>query len=503
MAIRVAVGAGRWQLLRQLSLENLSLAVAGGSLGVLLGRWATSALLASAADRLQWASFELDARVVAFSVGVTVATVFLFGWAPALFALGGNVREAMHTAAGGATASPRGRRTLFLLVGAEFALASVLLVCGGLMLRAWERVRGVDPGFRADQLLTFSLALPNASYPDDPKRLAFWERLAERAKALPGVVAAGGISCAPFGNCHWGNFYEAEGRPLAPGAPNPVVLQRYASADYFQALGPRLKSGRFLEPRDGRDEAERVVVVNETFLRTFWPGEKDAVGKRVRGQSRSGDAPWYTVVGLVGDVKHYGLEREMRPGLYFPLPERPTDNLTLVLRTRGEPQDLAAGARALVRELDPDLAVFRVRSMEAAVADSLRTRASYSRLLWAFAGLALLLALAGAYGVTSYLVTQRVRELGIRIALGARGADVVRSVLLGSLRVVSVGVVLGVAVSLGATRLLATLLFGVPPHDLVVLGGAVALLLAAAATANALPAWRASRVDPMSTLRAE
>jgi len=506
IAIRVAVGASRTRLLRQLLLENLLFAALGGVLGLLLGDAALRALVSAIPDEIpRWAAFSVDARVVAFAFAATGLTLLLFGWAPALHALGGDVRSAMATAPAGSTASPRGGRTLRLLVGAEFALAALLLVCGGLLLSAFDKVRRVDPGFEPRGVLTFQLNLPEASYPDPPQRLAFWSRLVERLEALPGVDAAGAITCPPLG-CHWGTFFEAEGQPpRGPSDKNPVVLHRYATPGYFQTLGVRLRDGRLLEAADGRTEGASVAVVNEAFVREFLPDEPYPVGRRFRRASSSqSERPWTTIVGVAADVKHYGLERPMRPGVYFPLPVQPASGLTVALHTAAlAPESLVSSARSVVRELDPDLALFQVRTMEQAIRRSMVARASYSWLLAVFASVALVLALGGTYGVTGYLATQRTREMGIRVALGARAADIRRSVLRGTLSVVLSGALAGTLVSLAAARPLRALLFGVAPHDPVVIGGVVLLLAATALAASWLPAARAARADPMTTLRSD
>jgi predicted permease len=500
MGIRLAVGASRTRLARQLFLENLVVAAVGGSIGLGLGSAALKLLLRAAGDQVPpWARFGLDWRVIAFSLVVTIVTTFLFGWAPALHAIRGNLRGVMHAAAASTTASPGGRRTLSILVAAEFALATVLLVCGGLLFRAYDRIAHVDPGFRPDHVLTFMIALPEATYPDDAKGLVFWDRLTTKFGALPGVEAAGLVSCPPLG-CHWGTFYDIEGRaPLAPGQSNPVTLYRPATPGYFKAMGIRLKHGRFFEDGDG--PKRRAIIVNQTFVRTFWPGVTDPVGRRIRGNGK--DSPWMTVVGMVEDIKHYGLEKPMIPGVYVPLSQGPSATMTVAVRTTGEPDGFVATARAAVRDLDPDLPLFRIRTMEDALRRSLAQRALYSWLLGLFALMALVLALGGTYGVTSYLVSQRTREIGIRVALGARMPDIVRTVLGRSLTVVGVGVALGIAASIGAARVLGDLLFGVPPHDLRILSTTIAVLLAMAALANLLPARRAARVDPMRTLRTE
>jgi putative ABC transport system permease protein len=502
MGIRLAIGASRARLARQLLVESIVLATLGGAIGLALGHAALEALLASAGDLVPpWATFALDWRVMGFAAGVAAVTTILFGWAPALHAIRGDVRAAMQPSGLGSTAAPSARRTLSALVSAEFALAAVLLVCGGLLLRAYDRVQRIDPGFTTENVLTFALALPESAYADAPARLAFWERLQRELGAHPGVSAVGLVNCPPL-TCHWGTFFVAEGAPpRAPGEANPVVLNRIASVDYFRAMGVELRAGRLFDEADGRAADHRVIVVNETFVRTFLPGVADPIGRRVRRVGTN--APWITIVGVVADVRHYGLERPMRPGIYVPLPQIPNATMSVAVRTTTDAAAFAAEARTLVRRLDPGLALYRVQTMEEALARSLANRAIYSWLLAVFAGMTLLLAIGGTYGVTTYLVTQRTREIGIRVALGASGRAIVAAVLRASLVAVAAGVALGVAGAIAMGRLLSSLLFGVSPADPSTLAPAAAALLVAALVANWAPAWRASRVDPMSTLRAE
>jgi len=505
MGIRLAVGASRARLARQLFVENIVLALVGGGLGLALGYAALRFLVAFAGDQIPaWASFDFDLRVAAFALAVTALTTVLFGWAPALHAARGNLRGAMHEVGAATTVGPGGRRTLSALVGAEFAMAAVLLVCGGLLFRAYDRVKHVDPGFTPDHVLTFMVHLPRAIYGGDEDRkkvVAFWDRLGERFSALPGVVAAGIINCPPL-TCHSGRFFEAEGQPpRRSGEANPVVLYRPASAGYFKAMGIRLKSGRFLEEHDGRN-GDSVAVVNERFARTFWPGVADPVGRRFKV---AGDEQprWTTVVGYVQDVKHYGLERPMRPAIYIPMTRDGFNTMTIVLRTTGDPAAFTSTARATLHQLDPELPMFRVRTMEELMERSLAQRTTYSWLLGIFAAMTLVLALGGTYGVTSYLVSQRTREIGIRVALGARAGDIVRGVLSSSLVIVGIGIVAGLVAAVGVAGLLSDLLFGVAPNDARILAAAAAILLFTAVAANALPARRAAQVDPMRTLRAE
>jgi predicted permease len=502
IGIRLAVGASRMRLLRQLLVENILLSVAGGALGLLIGHWAIQVLITSLPDQApSWTTFTLDTRMVIFTLATSMLTAVLFGWAPALHAMNADVRGAMSAATAGSTAPVRGRRTLWALVVAEFALASLMFVCGGLLVRAYDRVRNTDPGFDGSNVLTFTVNIPSATYPDSPKRVAFWNRLQERLRALPGVERAGVVSCAPVSGCHWGWLFSAEGAaPRAATDPNPIVLNRVASPEYFAAMGIRLKEGRLFTDADAIEafDKESTIVVNESFVKTFWPNGGSAIGKRVRNGEK---APWRTVVGVVHDIKHYGLEQPVRPGVYLPIPV--LSGMTVVLRTAGDPAAIGPAARTALREIDPELPAYSMRTMDERLALSRSLRAAYSWMLGVFAIMALLLALGGSFGVTSYLVSQRTRELGIRVALGARRADISRAVLKGSLAIVTTGVLIGIAGAIGAGRFLASLLFGVPPYDGVILTLAAIALFSTGFVANWLPARRASRVDPMVSLRTD
>jgi predicted permease len=376
-------------------------------------------------------------------------------------------------------------------------------VCGGLLVRAYDRVKHVDPGFDPNGVMSFTVSLPGVNYADNQARLSFFERLEDRLQALPGVTHAGTISCAPLSNCHWGTFYSAEGAPpRGPNEPNPVILNRLATADYFPAMGIRLQRGRFFTEQDGREGEQQpsVIIINQTFAKTLWPDGKDPIGQRVHQGEK---APWLTVVGVVADVKHYGLERDVRPGVYLPVPRIPQTTMSFAVKTAGDPAALVPTVRSIVREMDAELPVYNARTMLERMSLSLTLRAAYSWMLAVFAVIALLLALGGSYGVTSYLVSQRRRELGIRVALGAQRADISRTVLKSSLGVVSVGVLIGIAGAIGAGRYLSSLLFGVPPYDALILVIAAASLAASGFLANWLPARRAARVDPMVSLRAD
>ena len=505
IGIRTAVGASRARLLRQLFVENVLLSAAGGALGLGLGVWASGALLTAVPDQAPaWTTFALDARMMAFTVAVSVATALLFGLAPAVYALRVDLRTVMTAAAAGSTAPVRGRRTLQLLVGAEFALAAVMFVSAGLLVRAYERVQRVDPGFNPSGVLTFTLNLPGASYPNHDSRLALFTRLEERLRSLPGVTEAGLVTCAPLSGCHWGRFFTAEGQTRGPDDPNPVVLFRLATPGYVRAMGLRLKAGRFFDASDRAPiDRDNVVIVNDAFARAFWPDGRSPVGARIQFGRGGPDVPWLTVVGHVEDVRHYGLEEEMRPGVYAPALSGTTSAMTVALRTTGDPALLAAPARGVLQALDPELPIYGVRTMEERLAQSRIVRALYTWLLGVFAAVALVLALGGTYGVTSYLASQRRREFGIRLALGARGGDILRAVLQGSGLVIVAGTIAGIGAALGAGPWLSSLLFGVPPYDAVVIASAVLALALTAALATWLPARRAARIDPVRSLRTE
>jgi predicted permease len=420
-----------------------------------------------------------------------------------------DVRGAIATATANSTAPVRGRRTLWALVVAEFALASLMFVCGGLLVRAYDRVRNTDPGFDPSNVLTFTIAVPQVKTPDDASGLAFRKRVVARMRELPGVKEVGMISCAPVSNCHWGTFYTAENAPpRGPNDADPIILNRAASPEYFSAMGIRLKEGRFFNSSDGAGgiDKDSTIIVNETFAKQMWPGQSSVIGKRVHLGStpRPGSSiQWLSVVGVAKDVKHYGLEQPVRPGVYLPEPLQPRAMNTVVLKMAGDPAAIASAARAAMRDVDPEIPAYDMRTMDERLARSRSLRAAYSWMLAVFAVMALVLALGGSYGVTSYLVSQRTRELGIRVALGAKRSDISRTVLKGSLAVVSIGVIIGIAGAIGAGRFLASLLFGVPPYDAVILAIAAIALATTGFLANWLPARRASRVDPMVSLRAD
>jgi len=501
IGVCLAIGATRARLIGKLFVENLLLAALGGVIGLAAGRVLLAAVIAMLGNSIpHWTQFSFDPRIAVYSVGMTVAATVLFGWAPALHALGGDLRSAIGDSVGVTTASRGVRRTLAGLVTAEFALSAMLVAGAGFLYRAFDRVSHVDPGFRADHTLTFRLALNGPAYKSDAAKAQFWERAEAALRSAPGVQSVGVVSCPPL-DCHWGWFFAIEGAPPAkPSDPHPVVLTRVASEGYYDAMGLRMIAGRFLDARDRYTTGPESLVVNETFARTFYPAGTEVVGKRVRFD---GDGhPWMTIVGVARDVKHYGLDQPMRPGVYLPMSWDQLTGLAIVVRTAGDPEAFAATARATMASLDRTLPLFRVRTMEQAVAQSVRTRTAYSALLGIFAILALTLASGGAYGVTSYLAAERTRELGIRLAIGARPSHLARAVLSTGWRTIPAGIAAGLLLTMIFAGRLGGMLFQVSPFDAPVLVASAIVLALAAAAANWLPARRAARTNPIASLRA-
>jgi predicted permease len=504
-AIRIAIGASRGRIIRQLLTENLVLAVAGGALGVLLGKMCLVGMLSlMPADNLpHWISFAMDARFAAFCVAVTGAAALLFGLGPALQSSNVDTRGSLQDS-GVRTSPSRARRgTLRALVVSEIGLALVLLISAGLLLEAFRKVLHVDPGFRPENVITFGITLPEVKYKDDAQRVAFFENLLDRLRAVPGVKSVGAATATPLGG-HWGNFWEAEGNPpLGPNDKNPVTLLVVATPGYFEAIGMTFLAGRPFSQMEAQPQHIRTAVVNESFAKHYWNGASP-VGKRIRrtgGERKPTD--WFEVVGITRDEKHYGLEQEMKPGVFLSLRVNPVNWMNIVLRGSMDPQLLIPPARQILREMDAEIAMYEVRTMTERLNRSLWARRAYSWLFAAFAGIALLLAAAGIYGVVSYAVSQRTQEIGIRMALGAQPGQVLREVLGGGMVLVSIGVVLGLAGAFWAVRLLQSLLFGVSSRDPIIYAAVVLSVALVGLLANFVPARRAASIDPMRALHFE
>ncbi|MBI4904422.1 MAG: ABC transporter permease [Acidobacteria bacterium] len=508
VSLMAALGASRTRIIRQLLTESLLLGVAGGVLGTLIGRSGLRLLLGLMPQNQVpgWVRFDLDWRFLMFCLAVSMGSAMLFGLWPAWSASRADLRSALHEGGARASGSAARRRSLKILITAEVALATVLLAASALLTQAFRKVEQINPGFRADNVLTYSVGLPNQKYPKPEQKLAFIEELIRKQRELPGVRFAAAVSATPLGG-HWGNFYEVEGAPQKrAGDPDPVILKRVVTPDYLEAMGMTLRSGRTFNAFDGRKEGTEAVVVNETFARQFWPGQ-NPIGKRIRHR---GGKIWWPVVGMIADVKDYGLDQESRPSVYFPLAQEPLGGLSVVVRTAAR-QDLAPftnTAREVLKRLDPDIALARPVTMEQRLADSMWIRRTYSFLVAAFAVLALVLVGSGLFGVISYTVGQRRREIAIRMALGASQRVILRNVLQEAFLLAGIGLVLGVAAGAGLARISQSLrfdspLFGVDPRDPATYAAAAAVLLAVAVSASLAPAIRASYTSPSSALRLE
>jgi predicted permease len=503
IATRTAFGASRLRIVRQLLTESLVLFALGGALGLLLALWGVHVLVgASPVELPRMSEVGIDGRVLVFTTLTSLLAGTFFGLAPALQASKPDLNEALKEG-GRAGAGGRGQgRTRDLLVVSELALSVVLLVGAGLMVRSFLRLLEVRLGFDPDNVLTMQLSLPHSRYPESRQVVGFYRQLLERIEGLPGVQAAAAARQLPLGEVRMNASFEAEGRTFE--AATAIADHNSVTPDYFRALSLPLAQGRPLTEADSRG-LPAAVVINQTMARRFWPGE-DPTGKRIRLRE---DAPWLTVVGVAADTKNRGLGAETKPEMYFPHSEQslglgpPSSAMTLVVRSASDPRQVVSAIRAVVRAMDGDLPVYRVQTMEEVVAASISRTRFTMQLLALFAGLALLLASVGVYGVMSYGVGQRTHEIGIRKALGAQPRDIIGLFVRQGFALALVGVVLGLLGALALTRAMRGLLYGVTASDPLTFMSVPLLLAATALLACYLPARRATRVDPMTALRYE
>ncbi len=494
IAIRAALGAGRLRLVRQLLTESAVLAAVGGGLGLLLALAAMAPLRAMVPSGLLVGSrLALDTRVLLFTAAISMASGTLFGLFPALQLARRDVIGTLKETGRGVTGS-RANRTRSLLVVTEIALAAVLLLGAGLLIRSFERLLSVPQGFEPDGLITGRLTLPAGRYPEPSARLSTVEGMLEKVRALPGTTSAAVVSRLPLNQGASRRGVDIEGFPDLSFSPDYQVV----SGDYFRAMRIPLLQGRVFDDRD-RAGGPGAILVSESLARKFFPN-RDAVGRRMK--VGLGDE-WSLVVGVVGDVRQHRLEEKSVPTVYVPYAQDPWPVLTLVARTRMPPEKAAIGLAAAVRAIDPDQALSRVRPMRQVVSESVSAQRLRMVLLALFAFLALVLACVGLYGVMAYSVAQRSREIGIRMALGADSGRVLRLVVGQGLKLALGGLGAGLLLSIGFGRLMSSLLFDVRPTDAATFLGISFLLAAVAFLATYVPAWRATRVDPAVVLRGD
>jgi putative ABC transport system permease protein len=498
IAIRTALGASRRRVIRQLLTENLILSLPGGLLGLLLAMWGIDLLLAINPDNIPRASeIGPDKVVLAFTFGISLLTGAIFGLAPALQVSKPDLQESLKESSRGTTSSARGARLRGILVISEVALSLVLLIGAGLMIKSFVRLSRVDLGFNPENVLTVGVSLSGSQYGEGPARAAFFEQARNHLSALPDVRSVGTVTGLPLGGSLGSRYFGVEGRPPQPPGQGYNADINIVSPDYFRTMGVQLLAGRDFMERDVPAQP-RVVIINDALARRFFPDE-DPLERRI---ITSGEIYW-TIVGVVGDVRNQGIEKEPRAEMYFAHGQSPAEFSTIVVRTNGEPLKSLPAVRDVIRSLDKDQPLYDVKTLDDVVADALVSERFNVILLGTFAVAALFLAGIGLYGVMAYSVAQRTHEIGIRMALGARAGDVLRLTVREGMTLAGVGMALGLAASFALTRLMAELLFGVSPTDLWTFVVIPLVLAAVAFVACYFPARRATRVDPMVALRCE
>ena len=505
IAIRTALGARRRHLVLQLLTESILLAVIAGIIGVLLATWGTAALVALSPDSLPRArEIGFDWRVLTFTAVIALATGIVFGLMPAIWGPRVELTNALKEGSRGATSS--GGRLRKSLVVVEVALSVMLLIGAGLMLRSFSQLRSVNPGFRTDHALTLRVSLPvpngQITAADEDRFMSFFDRAVARLSELPGVTAAGASNMIPLDGNGTDRLIDIEGYVPRDNSDMPDAQNRQVTPGWFAAMGIPLASGRLIERSDDQ-KAPRVLVVNESFAKRFFPNG-DAIGKRLRLGKLTADFPWATIVGVVGDVRGFALDEPPLPTMYWPVAQiRATPSLAIVVRTQTDPETLASSVRDVMTQIDQAQPIYDLQTLDQLVAKSLGQRRFTLTLMLLFGVVALVLSAIGIYGVMAFAVTQRTQEIGIRMALGASAVDVLKMVVGSGMFLALIGVVVGLIGAFAVTRLMASLLFGVSPTDLVTFGFVTAGLLIVALLACYIPARRATKVDPLVALRYE
>jgi putative ABC transport system permease protein len=501
LAVRTALGAARGRIVRQLLTESLLLALLGGALGVVFAVWGLSLLRTSIPAELArfmpgWESMQVSATVLGFTLAVSILVGVACGLAPALGLSRPDLTSALKEGSRGVAGGRHGGRSRRVLVVSQVALALILLAGTGLMVQSFVRMLHADPGFRTDRLLTMELSVPPARYESGAPVAAFYERLLENVTTLPGVEAAVVVNSLPMSRSGPNQYFNVEGRPQLSVAEAPGAGYRVISRDYLGAMGVPLRRGRVFSPEDD-PAAPRVVLINESFARRHFAGE-DPIGQRLAFNDRS-----YEIIGVVGDVRHFGPRETARPELFLHHPQAPNRAMTLVVRSHTPPLQLTGSVREVIAEMDREVGVATVRSMDQVIGDFLAPERVTTAHMTLFALIALLIAAIGIYGVISYSVLQRTHEIGVRTALGASSGDVLAMVVRQGLRLTAIGVAIGLVGALALTHLMASLLYDVTATDPLTFAAAAGFLGIVALLACYLPARRAARVDPMIVLRVE
>ncbi len=506
IAVRSSLGADPARIVQQMLTESVLLALIGGALGLALAWWSTTEIVKFAPANIpRLEEISLDWRVLLFTLAVSVITGVVFGLAPALASIRPDLNSVLRASGRSSTSNLRSSRMRDMLVIFEIAGCVVLLTAAGLLIRSFARLQQVDPGFRTDHVLTMEFALPKALYPG-LKVASFYKQLLDRVQRLPGVQSAGICRYLPMSGPDVSLNFHIEGRPLLAVADQPRAKFRAASGGYFGALGIHLMRGRVFNESDG-ELTPKVVLINEATAERYWPGE-DPVGRRIL--SGNDENVWSTIIGVVANVKHAGLDAETSPETYYDYRQIPANVINfaegimyLAIRTGSDPAAMTSAVRSEVRAVDPDQPVFNVRTMDQVVEESIAQPRFRTLLLGIFAALALVLAAIGLYGVMSYSVTQRINELGVRVALGARPSQIWTLVVGRALRMALIGVGIGLIIACLTTWTLSRLLFGVRAMDAMTFGATCVLTMVVALVASSLPAWRAIRIAPSVALRAE
>jgi len=501
IAIRTALGAGRWRVVRQLLTESVLLSVMGGAAGLMLAIWGTDLLLAvSPRDLIGLDHVRVNTNVLLFTAAVTLLTGLIFGIAPSISASKANLSDALKEGGRDSSGGGRSQKIRSIFVVAEVALALVLLIGAGLMIQSLWKLQAINPGFDPSRMLTARLVLPSSKYAQDQRRIQFFKDLVQRAQSIPGVKAASAIDVLPFGGLGSATSFFISGTPKPAPGEEPTTDVRVVEPNYFGAMGIPFLSGRTFTEREAT-EASHVVVINRRLAEQYFPGE-DPIGKKIAIVMMD-QPPECEVVGIVEDVKYSSLEGDVRAMAYWPHPELVRSFMTLLIRTEGDPTSISAAVRGAVRDLDADQPVADLRTMEQLIAATMsRTRFS-ALLLSVFAAVALILSTVGIYGVMSYSVAQRSHEIGIRMALGADRRRVVGMIVRQGMTLAGIGVAAGLAGAYALTRFLESLLYQISSTDLPSFAVLSLALCTAALLASVIPARRATKVDPLVALRYE